>query len=465
MILAFQAAPLVVLLALLASGRAGPIPACGVALLLALPAIALSLPEGGTLPGFLPGASLTAAWLALQPMAIVAGGLAFHAAVERRGEAEARTPTPARVFAVTLPLGAFLESVTGFAVGAVFALAALRAMNIGGAVAVALAIQALVLVPWGGLGPGTLLGATLAGVSPHEAAALAAWPNAVWIILLAPVLWWLQARAGVPVPAREKAMQALMLAVLAVLLIALHAVVPFEVVGVLASGIVAVWALWRADPPRELGTALRAAMPYLVLTIALLAARAVPNPPALQPFPELPAFPVTHVAIVLWVVAIGLLVATGEAQARLAGAMRRAARPMAVLFLYVLLGRWLAGGGVALALAEAMVEGKGSAALYAMAPMGFLAGLVTGSNVGANAALMPVQAALGQVLGLPALLAPAVHNFAGAAGAGMSVGVTAMLCALLADGTKPAQVWRLLIPSMLLVALIGTAALMMMRSA
>jgi lactate permease len=44
----------------------------------------------------------------------------------------------------------------------------------------------------------------------------------------------------------------------------------------------------------------------------------------------------------------------------------------------------------------------------------------------------------------------------------MSVGVTAMLCALLADGTRPAQVWRLLWPSMLLVALIGTAALFLL---
>lgn len=463
MTLALQAAPLLVLLALLASGRAGPIAACGVALLLALPAIALSLPAGATLPGFLPGTSLSAAWLALQPMAIVAGGLAFHAAVERRGGAEARPPSPARVFAVTLPLGCFLESVTGFAVGAVFALAALRAMRIGGAVAVALAVQALVLVPWGGLGPGTLLGATLAGASPHAAAALAAWPNAAWLVLLAPVLWWLQARAGVPVPPREKAMQALMLLVLGALLIALHALVPFEVVGVLASGLVALWALWRADPPREGRAALRAALPYLILTAALLAARAVPHPPAWRPFAELPAFPLTHVAVVLWAVALGLLLAGGEARARLGAAMARARRPMAVLFLYVLLGRWLAEGGVARALAEAMVQGKGELALLGMAPMGFLAGFVTGSNVGANAALMPVQAALGQVLGLPPLLAPAMHNFAGAAGAGMSVGVTAMLCALLADGTRPAQVWRLLWPSMLLVAVIGTAALFLLR--
>jgi lactate permease len=77
--------------------------------------------------------------------------------------------------------------------------------------------------------------------------------------------------------------------------------------------------------------------------------------------------------------------------------------------------------------------------------------------------LMPVQAALGQVLGLPVLLAPALHNFAGAAGAGMSIAGTAMLCALLADGTRPVQVWRLMLPSMALVMLFGTLALIFMR--
>jgi lactate permease len=37
----------------------------------------------------------------------------------------------------------------------------------------------------------------------------------------------------------------------------------------------------------------------------------------------------------------------------------------------------------------------------------------------------------------------------------MSFAVTAMICGLLADGTRPAQVWRLLLPSLLLVVLIG----------
>jgi len=461
--LLLQAAPLMVLLALLGSGLAGPLVACGVALALAIPAIAASLPEGATLAAFLGSETLRAAYLALQPMAVVAGGLLFHAAVQPAADGAAREANAARIFAVTLPMGCFLESVTGFAVGAVFALAALRAMGIGGAVAVALSLQALVMVPWGGLGPGTALGAVLAGVPAQAAVAWTAWPNAGWIIALAPVMWWLQSRAGVVVSGREKAMQALMLGVLGGLLVALHRVFPFEVIGVVASGGVTIWALWRADPPRDLMAALRMSWPYLVLTLCLLAARLVPNPPALRPFAELPAFPITHVAVVLWVVSTGLLLTRADGRPRGLAALQRAQKPALAMLLYVTLGRWLAGSGIALALANALTEGKGDLAAYAITPLGFAAGMITGSNVGAKAALMPVQAALGQLLGLPVLLAPALHNFAGAAGAGMSIAGTAMLCALLADGTRPVQVWRLMLPSMALVMLFGTLALVFMR--
>jgi len=461
-ILLAQAAPLLALLALLATGRAGPLGACAVALALAVPAIALTLPTGAGLLAFLWHESLRAAFLALQPMAVVAGGLLFHAAVQPAADDAARPATAARIFAVTLPMGCFLESVTGFAVGAVFALAALRAMGIGGAVAIALALQALVMVPWGGLGPGTALGAVLADVPAQEAVALSAWPNGGWIIALAPVMWWLQSRAGVMVTGREKAMQALMLTVLAVSLVGLHAVLPFEMIGVVASGVVTIWALWRADPPRSLRAALSLSWPYLLLTLCLLGARLVPDPPALHPFAELPAFPMTHVAVVLWVVSAGLLLLRADGWAQAQAALARAKRPAAAMLLYVLLGRWLASSGVALALATSLIEGKGDLAAYAITPLGFIAGVITGSNVGANAALMPVQAAVGQVLGLPALVAPALHNFAGAAGAGMSVAVTAMLCALLADGTRPMQVWRLMVPSMALVMVFGTLALFML---
>lgn len=457
MTLLLQAAPLVVLLALLGSGRVGPLPACGVALALALPAIAVSLPEGVALTAFLPAETLRALWLALQVVAIITGGLLFQAAVARDTAAEPRTPTPARIFAATLPLGCFLESVTGFAIGGIFALAALRAMGIGGAVA--MSVQALVLVPWGGLGPGTLLGATMTGLPPHEVARVSAIPTALWMPCLAPLLWALQARAGVVVPGREKAMQALMLAVLGGLMLGLHWVLPFEVIGVVATGLVLLWALWRADPPRDPGAALRRAAPYLVLAAALLASRAIPGAPSWRPFAELPAFPLTHVGLVLWAVALPMLALRPRPVAAFAGALRRSGRPIAVLLLYVLLGRWLAGGGVAAGLAEAMAAAAGGTAMFLVAPLGLLAGFVTGSNVGGNAALMPVQQALGATLGLPSLLAPGVQNFASGAGAGMSIAVVAMLCAIAGGGTRPTQVWRLVWPSMLMVLALGTATL------
>ncbi|MBC7433195.1 MAG: hypothetical protein H7345_14125, partial [Rubritepida sp.] len=196
--------PLLVLLGLLVGGRTrvGPIGACLAALMAALPALWLGhgagQGSGAALPALLCRETALGAFLALQPVAVVAGGLLFHAAVSQGAGVAPRPPTAARIFAVTLPLGAFLESVTGFSVGAVFALTALRGMGVGGAVSVALAAQALVLVPWGGLGPGTALGAALAGVAPQELARIAAWPTAAWLLLLAPLLWRLVAAGGAP---------------------------------------------------------------------------------------------------------------------------------------------------------------------------------------------------------------------------------------------------------------------------
>lgn len=457
MTLLLQALPLVLLLGLLGSGRASPIGACLVALLAALPAVLIALPDATALPGFLAEQARRGLFLGLQPVAVVAGGLLFHAAATREASEAPRTPSPARVFAATLPMGVFLESCTGFAVGTVFALSALRRMGIGGAAAGALALQALVLVPWGGLGPGTALGAALTGLPARDLSLAAAWLTAGWLVLLAPLLWSLSARAGVPVPGRERAAQLAMLALLAALLLASATWLPFELAGILASGPVMLWALWRAEPPRDPRAALGRAAPYLLLLACLLAARLWPGAPAWHPFPDYPGLPITHVAVVLWLVAGALLLARPDGAARARAALLRARRPAVALLLYVLLGRLLAGSGAAAGLAEAAAGALGPLAPLAVAPIALLSGVVTGSNVGSNAALMPVQRALGEAAGLPPLLAPAIQNFAGAASVQASLGVTALVCGLLADGTRPAQLWRRLAPSMLAVLGLGWA--------
>ena len=457
MILALQALPLLLLIGLLFSGRVAALPAVLAALGAAIPAAFVSLPDNIALPGFLGGQMLRGAYLALQPMGVVLAGLLFHSAVsEAEASKDAQAATPRRIFVATLLAGCFLESVTGFGVGAVFALATLRGMGIIGAPAGAMALLALCLIPWGGLGPGSLLGAALIGLPAQDVMRITALPNALWLLLLGPVLWRLCAAAGLAVSRAEKLAQMGYLLAVALLLVSCHWLLPFEVIGVIATGLPLIFALWRLDPPQD-GAAWRRASsrlaPYAFLTLALLLARAVPNPPAWRPFADLPAFPITHVSLVLGAVARVGPMALAQ------GAIKRGIRPAMIMLLYVLLARWMGESGATAALAREAAAALGPLAPYAVPPLGLMAGIVTGTNVGSNAALMPVQYKLGLAAGLPPVLAPGVHNFVGAAGAGMSFAVTAMICGLLADGTKPVQLWRLLWPSLAAVLLLGWAAM------
>jgi lactate permease len=439
------------------------VPAVVAALAAAIPAAFVSLPSHIALPGFLAEQILRGAYLALQPMGVVLAGLLFYAAVSSDDITRQATPASARrVFIATLLAGCFLESVTGFGVGAIFALASLRSMGVIGAPAGAMALLALCLIPWGGLGPGTLLGAALIGQPVQEVARITALPNALWLLALGPVLWRLCSVAGIAVSPAEKRTQMSYLLAVAALLFGCHWLLPFEVIGVIATGLPLVFALWRLDPPQD-GAAWRKALarlaPYALLTVALLAARAVPNPPAWQPFADLPAFPVTHVSLVLAAVATALLARRAGALSLAERAVRRGARPALIMLLYVLFARWMGESGATAALARETAAALGVLAPYAVPPLGLMAGIVTGTNVGSNAAVMPVQYKLGLAAGLPPLLAPGVHNFVGAAGAGMSFAVTGMICGLLADGTKPLQLWRLLWPSLAAVLLLGWGAM------
>jgi len=361
--------------------------------------------------------------------------------------------------------GPFVESVTGFAVGSVFALASLRAMGLRGAEAGALALLSLCLVPWGGLGPGTALGAALAAQPAQDFAAMTALFQLPWLACLVPLSWGLARQAGIAVPGREKAAQMTIMAVLCLLLLATHRFGPYEAAGIIATGVPLLWALWRMAPPRSAEdwlAAARAIGPWGGLALALLTARSWHGAPAWQPYAGLPAVPVTHVAVVLWLAAAVLLAPRQDGFLRARDALARARRPAAAMLLYVLLARWLAGSGAARGLALALADVLGAAAAYAIPPLGLLAGLVTGSNVASNSALLPVQMGLAQAIGLPALPAAALHNFMGAAAAGMGFAVAALICGLLADGTRPVQLWRRLWPSFAVMLAVGWAAVAIM---
>src|SRR5690606_7595849 len=70
-----------------------------------------------------------------------------------------------------------MESVTGFGLGVIVSIPLLLRFGLPPAKAAVIALLGLVLVPWGGLAPGTLVAAELGGVSFHDLGMMSAWFN------------------------------------------------------------------------------------------------------------------------------------------------------------------------------------------------------------------------------------------------------------------------------------------------
>ncbi len=450
--LPFHALPLVVVVALLASGRVAAVPACLAALACSLPVAWVA--SGGDLAGFALRETLHGAWLAFPAVAIVCGGLLFHAAVEQPGAAVAGPPAE-QMFTASFLLGPFAETVTGFGVGSVFAITAVQRAGATGAPAAAIGLLALSLIPWGGLGPGSALGAALAEVPAQPMLARNAVQAAVFLLALLPLFWWWAGLAGHPVPwARRPAQLGWVAATGGLLLLWAH-LLPWEVAGVLATAPVLLVRLLCSAPPRGRAAwrvAVRTAAPYAVLVAAIMAARQWRGAPAWQPFPVLPALPLTHVAAVLWLVAVAVLVLRRRSPM---AALRRARKPMLAILCFVVLSRWLAAAGSPAVLAATLAGALGGAARFGAPLLALLSGFVGGSNVASNAMMMPLQATLGRLDGLPATLLPAVQNFTGAQASMFSPQVTAVFGSL--AGVTPGPVWRIAWPVFVVLLAIGLA--------
>ena len=475
--LILQALPLIALVALLAAGR-GPVMACAAARLLTLPAAAILGGGVAGLPGFVVRAAAEGTWLALVPVGIISGGLVFHAAVTAlRQSANGQTVTSqsraAQLFTAAFLLGPFAEAVTGFGVGTVFAMGAVRAAGVSGAAAAAIALGAQVLIPWGGLGPGTAIGAALAGVDPQAMTARNAMLLAPSLLLLLPLFWWWCARAGVVAGWGERLRQALWVLGIGVLLVASHHVFPWQVCGALSVGVLLSARLLMVDPLRDRGSvrrAIGAAAPYALLVGLLLGLRLWPNAPALHPFDGLPSPAINHAMTALWLSALLLVVrlvarlghgidhGIGHGIGLVRAALLRARRPALALLMFVVLARSLANTGVPVALAQALVASFGSAAPFAAPLLAAAAGFFAGTNVGSNSAMMPLQAALGRAAGLGPLVLPALQN--GTLALVISPQLTAVASGLAGGGVTASAVWRLTWPIVLISLLVGTVSIM-----
>lgn len=420
--------PLLLVIALLASGRAGALGA-GLAGLsaTAVLAFAIAAPAGGArvaLAGL--ARELPAGlWLAWPVVAIIVAGMFFHRATLARprapqpetvprGADDAATgqqATPRRLWSLCFLLAPFAESVTGFGVGYVIALAALRAQGIGGLPALLLGLFSQSLVPWGALAAGTTVGAALAAMPAADLGLRAAVVQAPIHALYLLIYWRFARAAGVPVPIAAK-LDDLAWTTLLIALVALaNRVADPEIAGAAPCALLLALRFWRDERPdrARLLAMLRAVAPYAVLVAALCATRLIaPLRQALlalvplAPLPDLPAFAPFY-APGTWVIAVGIGVAlaAGAPLARLTAETARSAwRACAVTIVFLMMARLYQATGLADAVAGTLRAQGEVLAVLGVPPLAALGGFLTGSAAAASAMLMPMELSLARAVGL-----------------------------------------------------------------
>lgn len=457
--LLIQAIPLLVLVVLLGIVRTSPMVACLAAIASSIPAFLVGQPLSAV-PAFMAGSLAEGAWLAIAPVSIVAAGLVFHEAVMGQAQpAAAPGDIPDRLFTAAFLLGPFAETVTGFCVGAIFALGVMRQSGVAGVPAAAMSLLTLALIPWGGLGPGTAVGSAISGVPGQELGARNAWIVAFELPFLLALFWHWSRRAGFPTPAMRKLGQLAWVIAMGVSLILWHRVAPWELVGVLATGPLLALRLLLSDPPRSWATwraAGLAALPYLLLAGVLLASRLWRGAPALQPFDGLPPIPANHAMVAIAAVALLVALLRPQPGALIAAALARAWRPALALLAFVLLSRFLSNAGIPQALARALAESLGPAAPFASPVLAGIAAFFAGTNVGANSTMMPLQSELGRLAGMDRAALPAIQN--GTLFLLLAPQVVGMVAGLAGRGVTPAAVWRVAWPVALVGLGVGLAA-------
>ena len=474
-----ELAPLAGTVATLAVRRGRMVEAGLVGLALSLPAAAFVLRPELSFAPFVADAVLRGLWLALHAATVIVAGLFFFEATRAGWSTDVAAPSAVdarKLWFGCFLLGPFCEAATGVGVGLVILVPFLQRMGLGGGIAVAFGLFSQILVPWGTLAIGTVLGAQLAQVPLESLGSASAWLTAPLLLTYLAAYWRLRASClGTPRLA-ECLDDLVWTAALWVLLLLAHRVVGTDTAGLAAAGSLLFLrflrdgGLWSWRDPRLL----REAAPYALLTAVLLIVRGIPGVASwlaqlwtLRPFEGLAPFPVFQHAF-FWVSLVAVVVALAEglsvpAWRRLGRRLAaRAWRPVTVTVVFVVMGEILALAGISEALASELAAALGWGALAVSPWLAAAAGFLTGTNFASNAMLMPMQVALAGNLAVDPRWLAALQNVAGSNFTLLSPIRVAMGAALAGDGkaarTAAAEAYRRLLP--LTAALLAILALM-----
>ena len=384
----------------------------GVICLLAFPTPASRLVRGET----------TALTTAVEVDLIVLGGLLLYEVGRRAGAHEGLgrwfaglSGDPIRsALVMVLGVTPFVESMTGFGVGAIFAFPLLLVLGFPSRRAATLAVLGFVTVPWGGLAVGTLVAARLTGLSFESvgvASAVLSLP--VYVVVGAAAML---VAAGLRDSARRLPELMLLSVALWVGVWLANAFLSPSLGGAagsllaIAVGLLLIRVRERRPLPRVSLELARGALPYGLLLGLLVASRVVSSGLRLG---ENATLVVTSAAIWLIVASVLSGIVLGMQPSGFLGALHDAAlrwwRVALTTLAFLCLGGLKVAAGMSAALAGAAVS-LGRPYVLLVPLVGGVGGFLTGSNSGANAMFAAAQAHAAERLRYPVLWMVAGQN-------------------------------------------------------
>lgn len=383
----------------------------------------------GTAPAELGAAFGTSVGTLVEVLAIIAGGILLSRVMDRTG-AQTRLarwlsagggPTVASALLMTHGVVPFMETVTGFGVSVIIGLPLLLSLGFTPLRSAVLCLVALMVGPWGSMGPGTLLGSQQAGVSLTDLGVASGVLNVIAFLGSGALAAVIAGRGAAPPEGRARHGAGAYTAWIGAGLVS----------GVALSGLVLAANLAFGTPPAgATATLVMSAawalvigrgrigrvpvpdlVPYLVLLLGTILGQVLERSlplGALGPVLGSPA---------LWSITgalcgIVVLSLDRDHRWRLPRETGRMWLQVAVpTGLYLVLGTAVSGGGLADVLAQALAS-LGQGYLFFVPLVGGLGGYITASGTGANAMFGDTQVSSAQALGVDRLWMMASQNVA-----------------------------------------------------
>lgn len=471
-------APIILVIGLVATGRVALVHAGLAGLLATLPAAAVALHGQRDLLDFFVIESLKGAWLAWHAIAVILAGLTVHHVIQATAPSPADAPQIAPVsrhrqaYFLSFIAAGLIETAIGFGVGFALDIHGLRRLGVAPLPAVAVGLLSQMLVPWGGLGIGTVIGAALGNLPLQGFGLSSASLMPVFLLVLLGWFWWWSHRLGLGLSLRNMALDLLWTAALLGLLYLGNRYASVDTAGLIATApLLALGTLLNRNRP-PLRAMLRVALPYLLLIAVLLSTRLIPPlSQALQsiavskPFADMPAFPWAYQAGVMLLLTALLYGALTLKPQQIGGVLHQtwaAGRiAIATTLIFLVMARLMAASGIPAELAAAWQAVAGGQALLASPVFAAIAGGLTGSNTASNSLLLPLQAAMAGSAGASVLWVSALQNVTGSLFTPFFPGKIAMACAFAGIIGGERLVYRQVIalaPPLLIAAILITLA-------